>query len=432
MSGRFKRENGFIGIPLWNGFLKLYERKANPMNRKIADQVIRGKEIMEQGTMEQGIYLDHAATTCVDSEVLEAMQSYYGREYANASALYEPGRNSRQVIEQARARIASCIGARTEEIYFTSGGTESDNWAIKGVCMASSEKKHIVTTSIEHPAVLNTCRALEEQGVRVTYLQPDSWGVISPEKVAEALTEDTVLVSVMHANNELGVIEPIGAIGKLVKSRGILFHTDAVQSFGYEPLSMPHLPVDLLSVSGHKIYGPKGIGFLYIKNGTEIRPFIDGGGQERSMRSGTESVPQIVGLAAAVSKLYRNQYRYAWHAKQLRDYLAYRILTEIPDTIMYGGKKNHGKYLPNIANISFAGIDSALLLKSLDKAGVFASAGSACHAASGEPSYVLQAVGIPRVQARGAIRFSVGKDNTKEEMERAVHWIKKSVAQLRE
>ena len=195
---------------------------------------------------------------------------------------------------------------------------------------------------------------------------------------------------------------------------------------------MPHLPVDLLSVSGHKIYGPKGIGFLFIRNGTEIRPFIDGGGQERNMRSGTESVPLIVGLASAVSKLYKNQYRYAWHAKQLRDYLAYRILTEIPDTIMYGGKKNYGKYLPNIANISFAGIDSALLLKKLDQAGIFASAGSACHAASGEPSYVLQAVGIPRVQARGAIRFSVGKDNTKEEMERAVHWIKKSVAQLRE
>ena len=376
------------------------------------------------------IYLDNAATTRTAPEVLEAMLPYFTEIYGNPSAIYSLGSAGKKAIGEARRTIAAALGARQEEIYFTAGGTEADNWAIKAAAESCSGKgKHIITTKIEHHAVLHTCEYLEKRGYRVTYLDVDGDGLVDPQALKASIRPDTILISVMFANNEIGTIEPIREIGAIAREHGILFHTDAVQAFGQIPIHVEELNIDMLSASAHKLNGPKGIGMLYIRSNAKIPSLIHGGAQERNKRAGTENVPGIVGFAAAVSRAQRMMEEKGRKERELRDYLIGRIEREIPYCRLNG---HRDKRLPGNVNISFQFIEGESLLIMLDMRGVCASSGSACTSGSLEPSHVLRATGLRHEEAHGSLRMTLSEENTKEELDEVVGHLKEIVQRLRD
>lgn len=376
------------------------------------------------------IYLDNAATTKTAPQVVEAMLPYFSEIYGNPSSVYELAQNAKSAVTQAREDIASVIGARAQDIYFTAGGTEADNWAIKAAYEAYKSKgNHIITTKIEHHAVLHTCEYLEKtQGAKVTYLDVDENGLVRPEDLEAAITPETILISIMFANNEIGTIEPIAEIGRIAREHGILFHTDAVQAFGQVPIQVDEMNIDMLSSSAHKINGPKGIGFLYIRKGVKIRSFIHGGAQERKRRAGTENVPGIVGYGCAAKLAAETMQERTAKEIDLRDYLIGRILKEIPYVRLNGDPKRR---LPNNVNVSFQFIEGESLLIMLDMEGICASSGSACTSGSLDPSHVLLAIGLPHEIAHGSLRMTLSAENTKEEMDLVVEKLKEIVEKLR-
>ncbi len=371
--------------------------------------------------------MDHAATTYVDPRVVQAMLPYFTECFGNASSLHSFGREAKEALEHSREIVAKALGASPNEIFFTSGGTESDNLAIKGVMYANRNKNHIITSIIEHHAVLETCNSLQEQGVEVTYLPVDKQGFVSLNHLEDSLTEKTGLVSIMHANNEIGTIEPIKEIGKITRERSVYLHTDAVQSFGKIPTNVNDLNVDLLSISGHKIYGPKGVGVLYVREGVKIEPVQHGGGHERGMRSGTENVPGIVGLAKAVEISQAEMGKESQRLTRLRDKLIKGVL-EIEDSWLNG---HPTKRLPNNSNFSFSGIEGESLILRLDARGVAASTGSACSSGSGAPSHVLTSIGLTPEQANGSLRLTLGKCNTEEDVDYVLKVLPEIVSDLR-
>jgi len=373
------------------------------------------------------VYMDHAATTYVDPRVVQAMLPYFTECFGNASSLHSFGREAKEALEHSREIVAKALGASPNEIFFTSGGTESDNLAIKGVMYANRNKNHIITSIIEHHAVLETCNSLQEQGVEVTYLPVDKQGFVSLNHLEDSLTEKTGLVSIMHANNEIGTIEPIKEIGKITRERSVYLHTDAVQSFGKIPTNVNDLNVDLLSISGHKIYGPKGVGVLYVREGVKIEPVQHGGGHERGMRSGTENVPGIVGLAKAVEISQAEMGKESQRLTRLRDKLIKGVL-EIEDSWLNG---HPTKRLPNNSNFSFSGIEGESLILRLDARGVAASTGSACSSGSGAPSHVLTSIGLTPEQANGSLRLTLGKCNTEEDVDYVLKVLPEIVSDLR-
>ncbi len=380
--------------------------------------------------MKNMIYLDNAATTRMAPEVVEAMLPYFTEYYGNASTVYRFGEKSREAVTEARDKIASAIGARTEEIYFTAGGSESDNWAIKATAEAYGNKgKHIITSKIEHHAVLHTCEYLEKQGYDITYLDVDENGLISLEELEAAIRPDTILITIMFANNEIGTIEPVKEIGRIAHAHGVFFHTDAVQAFGQIPIDVDEMNIDMLSASAHKMNGPKGIGLLYIRKGVKIRSFIHGGAQERKRRAGTENVPGIAGFGKAVELAAASMEERMERESSLRDYLIKRVEEEIPYARLNGDRK---KRLPNNVNFCFRFIEGESLLIKLDMEGICASSGSACTSGSLDPSHVLLAIGLPHEIAHGSLRLTLGADTTKEEIDRTVDTLKGIVAYLRD
>ncbi len=374
------------------------------------------------------IYFDHSATTPVDSRVVEAMIPYMTEKFGNASSIHSFGREAKVALEDARESIAAFCGAHVNEIYFTSGGTESDNIAIQGVARQYwGQKKHIITSKIEHHAVLHTCENLEKWGFEVSYVKPDKYGMITPEAVEAHIKENTILISVMHANNEIGTINPIEKIGELAREKGILFHTDAVQSFGKIPIDLEKLPVDLMAVSAHKIYGPKGVGVLFVRRGVKLSPITFGGAHERNRRPGTENVPGIIGLAKAV-EICKNEPAEEEKIRQLRDSFFEKIKSRIPNVHLNGHPE---KRLAGLLNVTFSGIEGEAILLSLDMKGIAASSGSACTSGSTDPSHVLAAMGVPPELARASIRFSLGRSNTMEEIDYAVDVLEDVVSRLR-
>lgn len=375
------------------------------------------------------IYLDHAATTQTAPEVVKAMLPYFTEHYGNASSVYSLGEESKQAITKARDIIAGALGAKPEEIYFTAGGSESDNWALKATAEAYREKgNHIITSKIEHHAILHTCEWLERQGFEVTYLDVDENGFISPEAVEAAIRPTTILISVMFANNEIGTIEPIAEIGAVARKHGILFHTDAVQAFMQVPVQVDEMNIDMLSASAHKLNGPKGIGFLYIRKGVKLRSFVHGGAQERNRRAGTENVPAIVGFGKAVELALREQEARNERETAFRDYMIERIEKEIPYVKLNGDRT---KRLPNNVNICFRFIEGESMLIMLDMKGICASSGSACTSGSLDPSHVLLAIGLPHEIAHGSLRLTLGRETTREEIDTTVDTIKDIVEHLR-
>ena len=375
------------------------------------------------------IYLDNAATTKTAPEVVDAMLPYFSEYYGNASTIYSLGAESKKAMDHARQTIADSLGAKPEEIYFTAGGSESDNWALKATAEAYASKgKHIITTKIEHHAILHTCEYLEKRGFEITYLNVDRDGLISLDELKAAIRPDTILISVMFANNEIGTIEPIAEIGEIAKEHGVLFHTDAVQAYAQVPINVDEMHIDMLSASGHKLNGPKGIGFLYIRKGVKIRSFVHGGAQERSRRAGTENIPGIVGLGAAVERAMRIMDSKTQREIELRDYLIGRLENEIPHCWLNGHRT---KRLPNNINFSFLFIEGESMLIMLDMAHICASSGSACTSGSLDPSHVLLAIGLPHEIAHGSLRLTLGYDNTQEEIDGVVDEIEKIVARLR-
>ena len=375
------------------------------------------------------IYLDNAATTKTAPEVVEAMLPYFTENYGNPSTIYSLGSASKKAVNQARRTIAEAIGAKQEEIYFTAGGSGSDNWALKCTAEAYASKgKHIITTKIEHHAILHTCEYLEKQGFEVTYLGVDKDGLIDLEELKNAIRPDTILISVMFANNEIGTIEPIAEIGAIAKEHGILFHTDAVQAFGQVPINVDELNVDMLSASGHKLNGPKGIGFLYIRSGLKLRSFIHGGAQERNRRAGTENVPGIVGLEVATKRALRIMEEKTAKEVELRDYLIERIEKEIPYCRLNGHRT---KRLPGNVNFSFLYIEGESVLIMLDMKEICASSGSACTSGSLDPSHVLLSIGLKHEEAHGSLRMTLSEENTKEELDFVVDNLKEIVQKLR-
>lgn len=363
--------------------------------------------------MNKKVYFDHAATTPTDQQVVDAMLPYFTEQYGNPSSIYEIARGNKQAIDQAREQVASAINAESREIYFTAGGTEADNWAIKGIAESYKDKgNHIITTEMEHHAVLHTCEYLERQGYKVTYLPVDEFGLVSVKDVEQAITEETILISVMFANNEIGTVQPIKEIGEVAKKHNIMFHTDAVQAIGHIPVDVKEMNIDLLSLSGHKLYGPKGIGALYVRKGVKLRAFIHGGAQERRRRGGTENVPAIVGLGKAIEVAMANMEEENKKLTELRDYLIERISEDIPYCKLNGHPTER---LPGNVNFSFHFIEGEALLISLDMYGIFCSSGSACTSGSLDPSHVLLAIGLPHEIAHGSLRVSLGKHNTKED-----------------
>lgn len=377
------------------------------------------------------IYLDNAATTRVLPEVLEAMLPYFSECFGNPSAFYAAGRESRRALTEAREAAADLIGASAGEIYFTSGGSESDNWAIAAAVEASDrQKKHVITTKIEHPAVLRTLEHMEaKQDVRVTYLDVDSDGFVRPDDVRNAITDDTVLISVMMANNEIGTIEPIREIGKIARAGGVLFHTDAVQAFGQIPIDVEELGVDLLSASAHKLHGPKGTGCLYIREGLQVHSLIRGGAQERNRRAGTENVPGIVGFGRACELAGNTLREKIEKEKNLRDHMIRRIQSEIPAAALNG--TDGDLRLPGNVNVRFDGIDAEALLVVLDFRGIAASAGSACSTGSIAPSHVLRAIGLSDEQAKSSIRLTLSDETTPEEIDRTCDILREEVEKMR-
>lgn len=379
--------------------------------------------------MKEFVYLDNAATTKVRPEVVEVMLPYFTEIYGNASAVYDFGQKCKQAMEDARETIAASIGTKAANIYFTAGGSESDNWALKGVAEAYGDKgKHIITTKIEHHAILHTCAYLEQQGYEVTYLDVDADGLVSPEALRQAIRPDTILISVMFANNEIGTIEPIAELGEIAHEHGIIFHTDAVQAYTQVPIDVEKMHIDLLSASGHKLNGPKGIGFLYIRQGLKLKSFIHGGAQERKRRAGTENVPGIVGLGKAVEIAMDTMEERTAKESALRDYLIARIEEEIPFAKLNGHRV---KRLPNNVNFCFRFIEGESMLIMLDMAGVCGSSGSACTSGSLDPSHVLLAIGLPHEIAHGSLRLTLGDENTKEQVDYVVDHLKEIVAKLR-
>lgn len=379
--------------------------------------------------MKTKIYLDNAATTRTAQEVVDAMLPYFTESYGNPSSIYELGQRSKEAITKAREEIARVIGAKPEEIYFTGGGSEADNWAIKAAYEAYKNKgNHIITSKIEHHAVLHTCQYLEKQGARVTYLDVDENGMIDLDQLQKAITPETILITIMFANNEIGTIEPVKEIGMIAKEHGILFHTDAVQAFGQVPIDVDELNIDMLSSSAHKINGPKGIGCLYIRKGVKIRSFIHGGAQERKRRAGTENVPGIVGYGVAARMAAESMEERTKKEQELRDYFIRQVLEEVPYTRLNGDPV---KRLPNNANFSFRFIEGESLLIMLDMKGIAGSSGSACTSGSLDPSHVLLAIGLPHETAHGSLRLTLGADTTKEDLDYTLEQIKEIVAKLR-
>ena len=379
--------------------------------------------------MKNRIYLDHAATTPVSKAVLGAMLPFFTDSFGNASSVYGTGREARKAVETARRQVAAAIGAEPRDILFTGGGSESDNLAVKGTAFALQGKgKHVITTAVEHPAVLNTCKWLEKQGFEVTYLRPDAEGRIDPEDVRNAVREDTVLISVMAANNEIGTLEPVEKIGKIAREKGIAFHIDAVQAVGAIPVDVNTWNADLLSLSAHKFNGPKGIGALYVRRGTRLDSLIHGGEQERGLRAGTENVPAIVGLGKAIEDAVSGLEQNTERTKALRDRLTEGILSAVPGAKLNGPREGR---LPNNCSVSFDRIDGEALLLRLDLAGIAGSSGSACTAGSQEISHVLKAIGLTEEQAKGSLRLTVGPENTEEETDEAVRAVKEIVEDLR-
>ncbi len=380
--------------------------------------------------MKKIIYLDNAATTPTRPEVVKEMLPYFTEKFGNPSSVYEFAAGNKEVITKARENIANALGTNTSDIYFTAGGSEADNWAIKATADAYSSKgKHIITSKIEHHAVLHTCQFLEQHGFEVTYIDVDENGVLKLDELKKAIRPDTILISVMFANNEIGTIQPIKEIGEIAKEHGILFHTDAVQAFGQLDIKVDELNIDMLSASGHKLNGPKGIGFLYIRKGLKLRSFVHGGAQERHRRAGTENVPGIVGLGKAVEIAMDTMADRQKREIELRDYLIQRVLDEVPFTRLNGHRTNR---LPNNANFSFQFIEGESLLIMLDMKGICASSGSACTSGSLDPSHVLLAIGLPHEIAHGSLRITLSENNTKEEIDFVVDSIKEIVAKLRD
>lgn len=373
------------------------------------------------------IYMDNAATTKMRPEVVRAMLPYMGNRYGNPSGIYTFSKNVKQDVSSARQRLAATIHARPEEIFMTSGGTESDNWALK---MAADEHRggHIITTAIEHHAILKSCEYLQKRGISVTYVRPDNLGQIHPEEIEKAIRRDTFLISVMAANNEIGTIQPIDKIGRLAKARNILFHTDAVQAYTNMEIDVTRMQIDLLSVSGHKINGPKGVGFLYIRSGCLNTSFINGGGQEMGMRAGTENVSGIIGLKTAAEIALANFKARTGREIYLRNYMIRRVLDEIPDSQLNGHPEQR---LPNNMNFSFAAADGATLIVMLDQQGICASAGSACSSASSASSHVLKAIGLTDELAHATVRFTINEEITRQEIDYTVECLKRDVWELR-
>ena len=380
--------------------------------------------------MERLIYLDNAATTKTAPEVVEAMLPYFTERYGNPSSVYGFAAANKEVISQQRDVIAQVLGAKGNEIYFTAGGSEADNWALKATAEAYEGKgNHIITTKIEHHAILHTCEYLEKKGFEVTYLDVDEDGVVKLDELKAAIRPTTILISVMYANNEIGTRQPIREIGEIAHEHGILFHTDAVQAFGQVPIHVDECHIDMLSASGHKLNGPKGIGFLYIRTGVKIRSFVHGGGQERKRRAGTENVPGIVGLGAAVKRAADTMAERTGKETELRDYLINRVLDENPHCRLNGHRT---KRLPNNANFSFRFIEGESLLIKLDMKGICGSSGSACTSGSLDPSHVLLAIGLPHEIAHGSLRLTLNEEITKEDIDYVVDSLKEIVGHLRE
>ena len=376
------------------------------------------------------IYLDHAATTPLNKEVFEEMLPFFEERYGNASSIHILGRESKKAVEISRERIAKSIGCSEREIYFTSSGTEADNWAIKGAAFASRNKgKHIITSSIEHHAVLHACQYLEGEGFEVTYLPVDEYGMISLNALEKAIRNDTILISIMAANNEVGTIQPINEISRIAQEKEICFHTDAVQAIGTLPIDVNELKVDMMSISGHKFYGPKGVGALYIRKRLKFPPFIHGGAQERKKRGGTENVPSIVGMGKAIEIAVRDMEKNKEYLIGLRNSTIKKIMGGIPYVRLNGHPK---KRLPGNMNFSFEFAEGESILLMLDKLGIAASSGSACASGSLDPSHVLLAMGLPHEIAHGAIRFSLGVENTREEMDYLVKNLKTIIERLRQ
>ena len=375
------------------------------------------------------IYLDNAATTKTAPEVVEAMLPYFSELYGNPSSVYQFSQKSKEAIAASRETIAGALGAKPEEIYFTAGGTEADNWAIKAAAEAYRAKgNHIITSKIEHHAVLHTCQWLEKQGYEVTYLDVDESGIVKLDQLKKAVRPETILISIMFANNEIGTIQPVKEIGQIAREHGILFHTDAVQAFGQIPIQVDELGIDMLSSSGHKLNGPKGIGFLYIRKGVKIRSFIHGGAQERKRRAGTENVPGIVGYGAAVERAVRTMEERTAMERKLRDHLIDRVLHEVPYTRLNGHRTRR---LPNNANFSFQFVEGESLLIMLDMEGICASSGSACTSGSLDPSHVLLAIGLPHEIAHGSLRLTLNEEITEQDVDFVVEKIAQIVEKLR-
>ncbi|MCI8666897.1 MAG: cysteine desulfurase NifS [Dorea sp.] len=379
--------------------------------------------------MKRLIYLDNAATTKTAPEVVEAMLPYFTERFGNPSSVYSFAAGNKEVVSEQRDAIAEVLGAKSTEIYFTAGGSESDNWALKAAAEAYGEKgNHIITTKIEHHAILHTAEYLEKRGFEVTYLEVDEDGKVKPEDVKRAIRPTTILISVMFANNEIGTIQPIREIGEIAHEHGILFHTDAVQAFGQVPIHVEEYHIDMLSASGHKLNGPKGIGFLYIRKGVKIRSFVHGGAQERKRRAGTENVPGIVGLGTAVKRAAATMKERALKEISLRDELIERVLEEIPYCRLNGHRTDR---LPNNANFSFRFVEGESLLIMLDGKGICGSSGSACTSGSLDPSHVLLAIGLPHEIAHGSLRLTLSEETTKEDIDYVVEALKEIVGKLR-
>ncbi len=375
------------------------------------------------------IYLDYAATTPTDPEVVKAMQPYFTDASGNPSSIHSYGQETKGAIEEARIKVAELIGARDDEVVFTGSGTEADNFAIKGVALADEKKDdHIITSSVEHHAVIESCKFLERRGVRISYLPVDECGLVDPDDVKKAITDKTILISVMHANNEMGTIEPIAEIGRIAREAGVCFHTDAVQTAGHIPVDVNELGVDLLSMSAHKFYGPKGVGALYIREGTKLIPFMHGGEQERRRRASTENVPGIVGFGKAAELARQEMSNEAERLTNLRDKLIKHIQEQIDHTRLNGHPE---KRLPNNINISIDFVEGESMILNLDLEGICASTGSACSSSSLEPSHILLAMGLSHEQAHGSLRFTLGKWSTEEEINRVLEVLPRIVAKLR-
>lgn len=377
------------------------------------------------------VYLDHSATTYTDKEVLNEMMPYFTEIYGNGSSQHSFGRDAITAIDRARETIAKCINAKASEIYFTSGGTESDNWAIKGTAYSHKDKgNHIITSKIEHPAAIQSLKSLEKEGFEVTYLDVSKEGIIDINQLKSAITDKTILITIMMANNEMGAIQPIAEIGIIAKEHKIAFHTDAVQAAGALEIDVNKLNVDMLSMSAHKFYGPKGVGILYKRNGLKVKRFMDGGEQERNLRAGTLNTAGIVGAAKALEIACRDMEKNNKHIAELRDYFVENVKSKITD-ILYNGPKDNSKRLPNNASFSFVYIEGESILMLMDMEGIAVSSGSACSSGSLEPSYVMLSIGVPIEIAHGTIRFSFGKSNTKEQVDFVIYKLVEIVNKLR-